>query len=114
MIYNLKTNHTGSTENVLLGHAKQANGFTYRVHSCKITNHDSTDVYIHVKIHDGTAAYDILNTFLIKKGYSIELFEQPFDYPDKFDLMLALTDANWNIDWITKTEVLDKYNSIET
>ena len=114
MIYNIKANHTGSTENVLLGHAKQANGYTYRVHSCIITNHDSTDVYIHVKIHDGTAAYDILNTFLIKKGYSIELFEQPFDYPDKFDLMLALTDTNWNIDWITKTEVLDKYNSIET
>ena len=113
MIYNLKTNHTGSTDNVLLGHAKQDNGFTYRVHSCKITNHDSTDVYIHVRIHDGTAAYDILNTFLIKKGYSIELFEQPFDYPDKFDLMIALTDVNWNIDWVTKTEVLEYNYHIE-
>ena len=113
MIYNLKSNHTGSTDNVLLGHAKQDNGFTYKVNSCIITNHDSTDVYIHVRIHDGTAAYDILNTFLIKKGYSLELFDQPFEYPDKYDLMIALTSVDWKIDWITQTEVIEENANIE-
>ena len=113
MIYNIKTNHTGTTDNVLLGHAKQANGFTYKVQSSIITNNDSTDVYIHVRIHDGTSSTNILKSFLIKKGYSIELFDQPFEYPDKYDLMIALTDTNWNIDWITKTEVLDNNAHIE-
>ena len=110
MIYNIKQNHTGNTENELLGHAKQSNNRTYKVHSCKITNIDTTDVYITVKLHDGT---NIVKGFLIKKGYSIDLFDEPFEYPDKYDLMLALDNAAYAVSWITKTEVIDTHSHIE-
>tara|TARA_R100000900_G_scaffold135240_1_gene112738 strand:+ start:149 stop:490 length:342 start_codon:yes stop_codon:yes gene_type:complete len=113
MIYNIKANHTGTTENTLLGHTKQSNNRTYRVHSCKITNTDSTNVYIHVRIHDGTESIDVVRTFYIRKGYTVELFDKPFDYPDKYDLMIALDNLNYQVSWITQTEVLDDHSHIE-
>ena len=113
MIYNIKQNHTGNTENELLGHAKQSNNRTYKVHSCKITNIDTTDVYITIKLYDGTNILEIVKGFLIKKGYSIDLFDEPFEYPDKYDLMLALDNAAYAVSWITKTEVIDTHSHIE-
>lgn len=114
MIYNIKANHTGTTENTLLGHAKQDNGYTYKVHSCKISNTDSTNVYIHVRIHDGTESIDIVKTFYIRKGYSVELFDEPFEYPDKYDLMIALDNINYQVSWVCKTEVLEDIAKIES
>ena len=82
MIYNIKQNHTGNTDNQLLGEQKSDNCKTYRVHSCKISNTDTTNVYVHIKLHDGTNTIDILKTFLIRRGYTVELFDEPFDYPE--------------------------------
>jgi hypothetical protein len=113
MIYNIKHNHTGSTANTLLGHAKQSNNRTYKVNSCKITNIDTTDVNITVKLHDGTNYIEIVKGFLIKKGYSIDLFDEPFEYPDKYDLMLSLDNVAYAVSWITKTEVIDTHSHIE-
>tara|TARA_R110002020_G_scaffold165825_1_gene353587 strand:- start:488 stop:832 length:345 start_codon:yes stop_codon:yes gene_type:complete len=114
MIFNIKQNHTGNTENELLGHAKTANCKLYKVHSCKITNIDTTDVYVTIKLHDGTSILEIVKGFLIKKGYSIDLFDEPFEYPDKYDLMLALDNAAYAVSWITKTEVLEENAHIES
>mgnify|MGYP003150273755 CR=1 FL=1 len=111
MIYNITQNHTGSTENFLLGEQKANNDRTYRIHSCIISNIDTTDVYVHVKLHDGTSILDITKNFLIKKGYTVNLFDQPFDYPDKYDLVLALPDAAYQVSWITKTELLDELST---
>jgi hypothetical protein len=108
MIYNITQNHTGSTENFLLGEQKANNNRTYRVHSCKISNIDTTNVYVHVKLYDGTSILDITKTFLIRKGYTVDLFDEPFDYPDKYDLVLALDDSAYAVSWITKTEILDE------
>ena len=113
MIYNIKANHTGTTDNQLLGHAKQDNGYTYKVHSCKITNTDSTNVYIHVRIHDGTESIDIVRNFYIRKGYCVELFDEAFEYPDKYDLMIALDNTAYQVSWICKTEVLEENAHLE-
>ena len=116
MIYNIKQNHTGNTDNQLLGHARQDNGFTYKVHSCKIANIDTTNVYINIKLYrkwkdeagaDQTETIEILKTFYIRKGYTVELFDEPFEYPDEYDLMISLDNSAYNISWITKTEVLE-------
>ena len=114
MIYNIKQNHTGTTDNTLLGHAKQSNGFTYKVHSCKIANTDTTSVYVAVKLHDGTNTVDILKTFYIRKGYTLELFNEPFEYPDKYDLMISLDNAAYQVSWVCKTEVLEDIAKIES
>jgi hypothetical protein len=113
MIYNIKQNHTGNTNNQLLGHAKQDNGYTYKVHSCKIANTDTTNVYVAVKLYDGTNTVDILKTFYIRKGYTLELFDEPFEYPDKYDLMISLDNSAYQVSWITKTEVLNEQYHLE-
>jgi hypothetical protein len=107
MIYNIKQNHTGNTDNQLIGHARADNGYTYRVHSCKISNVDTTDIYVTIKLHSSTTTVEILKTFLIKKGYSVELFDTPFEYPDEYDLLLALDNSAYAVSWITKSEVLN-------
>ena len=114
MIYNIKQNHTGNTDNQLIGHARQDNGFIYKVHSCKISNIDTTDIYVTIKLHSSTTTVEILKSFLIKKGYTIDLFDEPFEYPDKYDLLLALDNAAYAVSWITKSEVLDKEYHIES
>ena len=107
MIYNIKQDHTGNTDNQLLGEQKSNNSKTYRVHSCKIANTDTTNVYVHVKLNDCTNTIDILKTFLIRRGYTVELFDEPFDYPDKYDLVLALDNSAYQVSWVTKSEILD-------
>jgi|5_EtaG_2_1085323.scaffolds.fasta_scaffold00152_27 hypothetical protein len=107
MIYNIKQNHTGNTNNTLLGEQKSNNGKTYRIHSCKISNTDTTNVYVSIKLHDGTNTIDLFKTFYIRKGYTLELFDEAFDYPDKYDLVLALDNSAYQVSWITKSEILD-------
>ena len=114
MIYNIKQNHTGTTDNQLLGHARQDNGYTYRVYSCKIANTDTTNVYVTIKLHSSTDSVDILKTFYIRKGYTVELFDEPLDYPDRYDLLIALDNAAYQVSWITKTEVLNQNANIES
>jgi hypothetical protein len=113
MIYNIKQNHTGNTDNQLIGHARQDNGFTYKVHSCKISNVDTTDIYVTIKIHSVTETVEIHKNLLIKKGYTIELFDEPFEYPDKYDFLLALDNSAYAVSWITKSEVLEENARIE-
>jgi hypothetical protein len=122
MIYNIKQNHTGNTDNILLGHGRQDNGLTYKVHSCKIANIDTTNVYVHIKLYrkwkdeadaDQTETIELLKTLYIRKGYTIELFDEPFEYPDKYDLMISLDNSAYAISWITQTEVLDIESHIE-
>ena len=113
MIYNIKQNHTGNTNNILLGHAKQANGFIYKVHSCKISNTDTTNVYVSIKLYDGTNTIDLFKTFYIRKGYTVELFDEPFEYPDKYDFMISLDNSAYQVSWITKTERLNEEYHLE-
>ena len=114
MIYNIKQNHTGNTEKQLLGHAHTANGFTHKVHSCKISNIDTTDVYITITLYDGTTAIEIAKGLLIKKGYSIDLFDEPFEHPDSHELMLNLDNSAYAVSWVTKIELLDDIAKIES
>jgi hypothetical protein len=114
MIYNIKQNHTGNTDNQLIGHARTNNGFTYKVHSCKISNIDTTDIYVTIKLHSSTTTVEILKSFLIKKGYTVDLFDTPFEYPDEYDLLLALDNSAYAVSWITKTELSNQNANIES
>ena len=113
MIYNIKANHTGTTENELLGHARQDNGYTYKVHSCKIANTDTTSVYVTIKLHSSTDSVEILKGFYIRKGYTVELFDEPLEYPDRYDLLIALDNTAYQVSWICKTEVLEQNAHLE-
>tara|TARA_R100001463_G_scaffold117184_1_gene172767 strand:+ start:80 stop:433 length:354 start_codon:yes stop_codon:yes gene_type:complete len=112
MIYNIQKNITGSTGNRLLGHHREDNGNTYKVHSCIINNNDSTTISFDVSLYDGTNYYKIFKDFRVRTGYTVELFDEAFEYPDKYDLILNLDSVHYNIDWISKTEVIEETNQI--
>ena len=97
--------------NTIVGPTKTDGGKIYNIESMLIANNHTTGIVAHVTMtttqHDGTAlTYDLLKNVKIAKGFSLEIFDNGFKYPDSFDIKVQLDNAAYSCDVLVRASIV--------
>ena len=92
--------------NTIVGPTKTNGGKVYNLESMLIVNNHSAGIIAHVTMTDGTTTYDLLKNVKIAKGFSLEVFDDGFQYPDAYDIKAQLDSASYSCDVLVRASII--------
>ena len=97
--------------NTIVGPTNTNGGKIYDIESMLIANNHSAGIVAHVTMtttkHGVTTTYDLLKNVKIAKGFSLEIFDNGFKYPDSFDIKVQLDSASYSCDVLVRASIIE-------
>ena len=98
--------------NTIVGPTKTDGGKIYSINSMLIANNHTTGIVAHITMTDGTTIYDLLKNVKIAKGFSLEVFDTPFLYPDAYDIKVELDNAAYSCDVLIRASEVNENTAV--
>tara|TARA_R100000152_G_C6593329_1_gene53023 strand:+ start:53 stop:400 length:348 start_codon:yes stop_codon:yes gene_type:complete len=97
--------------NTIVGPTNTNAGKIYSIDSMLIANNHTAGIIAHVTMtttqHGVTTTYDLLKNVKIAKGFSLEVFDDSFLYPDSYDIKVQLDNAAYSCDVLVRATLVE-------
>jgi len=97
--------------NTIVGPTNTNGGKIYDIESMLIANNHTAGIVAHVTMtttqHGVTTTYDLLKNVKIAKGFSLEIFDNGFKYPDSYDIKVQLDSASYSCDVLVRASIIE-------